>query len=1178
MADADEYSTAPTQQEITPLQTTATIINAISGECITTNVDFFVSLDKFKQFIARKWKIPPDQLLILLPYGNKLKPSMFKELLINRSFTLNDFYVYDRRLFSLVSKPTPTNLLTSKDSNPMNSPNSNDLTETLEYLIKNSHISQYQGSDTIMIKPMPSPLEDADVDLSRLNYHSVTSLLTTNLGWLSALEIDVHYFKSLIPDIIAHIKRIFDGLTVCSQYLKLYCFDVESLYNSNVQFLNQLVDNGMTSKWEKCFNDTLSKLTALEGDSLQKFINIESLLENEKSVKILNHSINGKLNKIKREIDENASFRDIITVNIDRLRQIFTPNESKFELEDQMAESFEVLVSEMRARSRNVLDKEEEEFNSQEFLKSMNVMLEKDKKESVKTLFTISQALYSQIGELIDLKKSLQKHAVAILGNIAFTQMEILGIKRLLLNECNKDLELYKKYEVEFAQVEDLPLIYGLYLIEKYRRLSWFQQILSFISNFNQDLELFKQNELRTRNKWVKNFGSIATVFCEDLLSSSDFKRLNEYHSHTSPPNEDEEDENENSIADYRQDLVKVSQAIDNYMTQIKETDVSEPIIDLLSKTLFETKRFHIIYSNFKNNNNNSSNGNSISPEGSIALKSDDVVKGYKTRIKKLESLLHEFQYSDIGHWPQGVLNTHLKPFRGSATSINKKKFLGASVLLEPANISEVNIDSVSQANNHQIQELESNVDDLLHQLQLLKEENNRKSMQISEMGKKISDLEVEKTAYRETLTNLNQELARLTNEEQSHRTEIFTLNASFKKQLNDIISQDNEKIEKLTGDYDDVSKSRERLQMDLDESNKKHEQEVNLLKADIERLGKQIVTSEKSDAETNSSSMEKGEKFETIPLAEDPGRENQISAYTQTLQDRIFDIISTNIFILENIGLLLTFDNNNNIQIRRVKGLKKGTAQSNILDESTQMLDAHDNSLIKSPVFQKLKDEYELIKSVANGSEKDTQQSIFLGNITQLYDNKLYEVAVIRRFKDIETLAKKLTKENKIKRTLLERFQREKVTLRNFQIGDLALFLPTRENVNSVGSMSSSTSSLSSSFSSVDLSTPPPLDAMSIQSSPSVIHSNVINQASISDRDKNKLMRPWAAFTAFEESTRYFLKDEKGLTKGKEWFVGRIVTLEHFVADSPSNNPFRLPKGSVWFQVTAVVVSYQGV
>ncbi|CAI4053801.1 autophagy protein ATG11 SKDI_16G3130 [Saccharomyces kudriavzevii IFO 1802] len=1180
MADRDENNTIPAQQAITqPLQTTATIINAISGESITTNVDFFVSLEKFKQFISRKWKIPPDQLLILLPYGNKLKPSMFKELLINRTFTLSEFYIYDRRLFSLVDKPTPTNLTTSRDINFENSLNSKDLSETLEYLIKNSHISPYQGSDTIMIKPMSSPLEDADVALSHLNYHTVTSLLTTNLGWLSALEIDVHYFKSLIPDTISQIMHIFDSLTVCSQYLKLYCFDVENLYNSNVQFLNQLVENGMASKWEKCFNETLSKLTGLEDDSLQKFISIESLLENEKSVKFLSHSINNKLNKIKREIDENSNFRDTITMNIDQLRQQFTPNESKYELEDRMAESFEVLVTEMRSRSRHVLEKESEEFGNQEFLRSINVMLEEDKKNSVKSLFTISQALYSQTEELINLKKNLQKHAIVTLGNIAFTQMEILGIKRLLLNECNKDLELYKKYEVEFAQVEDLPLIYGLYLIEKYRRLSWFQQILSFVSSFDQDFKLFKQNELQTRSKWIENFGSIATVFCEDLLSSSDFKYLSEYHSLSSPPNNEGKDENKNSIARYHRDLVKLSQVIENYMAQIKETNVPAAITDLLSKTLLEAKRFHVIYSNFKINNNKNSDTNNTTPEESTVFRSDDVIKGYKTRIKKLESLLHEFQYSDIDHWPQGILNTQLRPFRGSIPSINKKKFLGASLLLEPSNIS-VNNGRTSQFNSHQVQELESNVEDLLQQIRFLREENIQKSKDISEMKKNISDSEVEKKAYRETLNNLNQELARLTNEEQSHETEVFALNATFKKQLNDIIAQDNEKlakIDKLTNDYCDISKSRERLQLELDEARKEHEEENNSLKAIIERMNGQFTTLKNNDSEIKSSSIEKIEKIETTPSSGGPDRNDLVSFSTQVLQDKIFDIISTNIFILENIGLLLTFDNNNNIQIRRVKGLKKGAAQSNILDESTQMLDM-DDSMIKSPVFQKLKDEYNLIKSCTNGADKDTQQSIFVENIAQLYDSKLYEVAVIRRFKDIETLAKKLTKENKIKRTLLERCQREKVTLKNFQIGDLALFLPTRENVNSIGSMSSSTSSLSSSFSSVDLSTPPPLDPISTQSSPSIIHSNVVNQVRTACKDKNKLTKPWAAFTAFEENTRYFLKDEKGLTKGKEWFVGRIVTLEHFVADSPSNNPFRLPKGAIWFQVTAVIVSYQGV
>ncbi|QID88471.1 oligomeric, coiled-coil, peripheral membrane protein [Saccharomyces pastorianus] len=1174
MADSGGKNTASAEQTTMPLQTTATIINAISGESITTNVNFFVSLDEFKQFMTRKWNIPPDRLLILLPYGNKLKPSMFKELLINRSFTLNEFYVYDRRLFSLVHKPTPVNAATSQDISFENTLNSKDLTQTLEYLIKNSHVGE--GSDTIMIKPMPSPLEDADVTVPRLDYHTVTSLLTTNLGWLSALEIDVHYFRSLIPDIIAQITHIFNSLTVCSQYLKLYCFDVETLYNSNVQFLNQLIDNGMTSKWEKCFKDTLSKLTGLEGDSLQKFTNVESLLENEKSVKFLNHSINNKLNKIKREIDENSNFRDTITKNIDQLRQQFTPNESKYELEDKMAASFKDLVSDLRSRSRDVLDKEPEEFNDQAFLKSMNETLEKDKKNSIKSLFTISQALYCQTEELMNLKKRLQMHAIVTLGNIAFTQMEILGIKKLLLNDCNKDLELYKKYEVEFAQVEDLPLIYGLYLMEKYRRLSWFQQIVSFVSSFDQDLELFKQNELHTRSRWIKNFGSIATVFCEDLLSSSDFDKLNEYHSIPPPPNDKEKHKDKNAITQYHKGLQELSQVIDNYMVQIKETNVPEPIIDLLSKTLTEAKRFHIIYSNFKTHNNNSFNSSNNSLEESVMLRSDELVKGYKTRIKKLESLLHELQYSDVNHWPLGILNTHIKPFHSIIPSVNKRKFLSASVLLEP---SDLNNSSIPQINGHRVEELESNLQDLLQQIQSLKDENIQKSKEISDMRRNLSDAEVEKTAYRETLTNLNQELARLTNEEQSHKTEIFALNVSFKKHLNDIVDHDNEKlinINKLKSDYDDVFKSRERLQVEMSEIRKTHKEEIDSLKNAIERLNGQITTLEKSESEAKSSSIEKIENIDTISFRNDGNMNDMVS--TQALQDKMFDIISTNVFILENIGLLLTFDNNNNIQIRRVKGLKKGVTQSNILDESTQMLDTADNSVIKSPVFQKLKDEYNLIKSSVNGVDKDAQQSIFVENIAQLYDNKLYEVAVIRRFKDIETLAKKLTKENKIKRTVLERCQREKVTLRNFQIGDLALFLPTRENVNSVGSMSSSTSSLSSSFSSVDLSTPPPLDAMSIQSSPSIIHSNIVSQGNTASKEKSKQMRPWAAFTAFEENTRYFLKDEKGLTKGKEWFVGRIITLEHFVADSSSNNPLRLPKGAVWFQVTAVVVSYQGI
>lgn len=62
------------------------------------------------------------------------------------------------------------NAATSQGISFENTLNSRDLTQTLEYLIKNSRVSPYEGSDTIMIKPMSSPLEDADVTVPRLDY------------------------------------------------------------------------------------------------------------------------------------------------------------------------------------------------------------------------------------------------------------------------------------------------------------------------------------------------------------------------------------------------------------------------------------------------------------------------------------------------------------------------------------------------------------------------------------------------------------------------------------------------------------------------------------------------------------------------------------------------------------------------------------------------------------------------------------------------------------------------------------------------------------------------------------------------------------------------------------------------------------------------------------------------
>lgn len=266
----------------------AYLINAITGEKITTDVKFFMSLDEFKDFISQKWRIPSEQLLILLPFGNKLKSSGFRECLRSNTLDENEFYIYDRRLFSIIKEP----IRRAQGSEALQI----ESYKKAEVLLSNLVRDTLQKRESALLKPINSPLADADLRIKILNARSITSLLTTNLGWLSALEIDVHYFRNLMSDCAAQTSEILRCLSVCEQYLTLYCYDVEKLYNSNVEFLNQLAQNSQSSKWKECYNLVLHKLQGIEG-TLERYVDLKTTEQNENSIKLLDQSINSKLKR-----------------------------------------------------------------------------------------------------------------------------------------------------------------------------------------------------------------------------------------------------------------------------------------------------------------------------------------------------------------------------------------------------------------------------------------------------------------------------------------------------------------------------------------------------------------------------------------------------------------------------------------------------------------------------------------------------------------------------------------------------------------------------------------------------------------------------------------------------------------------------------------------------------------
>lgn len=1142
------------------------LVNAITGSVAVTNVTYFITFNEFKKFVAQRWNIPTDQLLILLPFGHKLSQFNFSQFQkdigkeVNQNITTTDFYVFDRRLFSIAG--IPKDIIEGDEQEDENQ-------KTLIQYFKDSNCIIDKPS---IIKPLVSPLVEST--LSNISYNKIISLLTTNLGWLSALEIDVFYLQNFIQDTTNEIKMILTCLTVCDQYLNLYSHEVQKLYDSNSKFLNQLASNDISLKWKQCYNNYLPKLNGLNGPLVQ-YIDKQKFDANDFTLKTLNSKISKNLTNVKDSMMANETYKIKITNNIARFNTKFIPDASKYSLEDQMLEKFKVLVNGTRSKSREIIDKESNEF-TKDYVDEVEIFLQNQKNEVSSNLFTISKALFTEAEEIITLKKNLQINSIKLLGQIAFTQLKILNIKKTLIHDCNRDLKIYQKIEIELSEAEDLPILYGLYLIENYRRNHWLLQVLTNSGTFSKYFNKIIESEKLSRSKWLKVFGVTTSMFVKDIKSNANFKLLESVCNLNA-------DKIENEILNLRSSLHDFLTTINNFLKQLAEFDTNKEIISVLTKRLIEAKSLEI-------------HPNSFSSE-SLELSESTEVKNYKLRIKKLESLLHQVRYSNINQWPSGMLNPNsMNHFRNSLPAIDTSAYMNVS------SVPDLSSDYIIKT-----KELQKNITDLEVQLKLLTDQNEQQLSNLKIKSDKLVDLGLEKDAYREALTNLNSELNRMTILEETHKKSLFQKEADFKEQIDHIISEnkrllktiddniEHEKnivvekdiIEKELAKYrelkDDYAKESEKIKSSLEECQntiKDRDLEIESLRKENERLHNEII--EKRTDKENEDVSNAYEGLQNIDQDLESGKvaavedDTAMVTYDGTVESKedivksshpcveegtiekstilrkLFELFKINIFILENIGLLLTSGRDGTVDIKRVKGLRKGSLHS-VLDDS-MMLGMDTNNTIHSDVFQRLEELYDSLKSKPD--DVDIQNK-FMSYFDKLFTSKLYEDAVIRRFKDVESLAKKLTKENKTKKTLVERLKGEKISLRNFQVGDLALFLPTRDNH---GSVASSISSLNSSFSSVDLSTPPP---------------NESAETKLKVKLAKRKQSPWAAFTAFESDNRYFFKDSGTITKDKEWFVGRITAIQKFTVDDSNENPFKLSKGSDWFQVTADLVTF---
>ncbi|QRG38537.1 hypothetical protein FDK38_002947 [Candidozyma auris] len=298
-------------------------------------------------------------------------------------------------------------------------------------------------------------------------------------------------------------------------------------------------------------------------------------------------------------------------------------------------------------------------------------------------------------------------------------------------------------------------------------------------------------------------------------------------------------------------------------------------------------------------------------------------------------------------------------------------------------------------------------------------------------------------------------------------------------------------------------------------------------------------------------------------------------------LSRKNFDYFEEFCYVLESMGLLLVKEADTNTskpeyKIRRVKGLRSRKNSDVIADnegnisekrfKSTVVAEIEgtldwlnrlsipdeidkesENDEIKSNGCDMEKEEVDAAKLIETfqecfekGTETGSNYAVFMKLISfnqdiqlqfqegedSIVNSKFFLNGIFKRFKDVEGFAKKLAKENKAKIQELNKLSRSlasKISVNDFQNGDLVLFLPTR-----------------------------------------------VDRAD--GRDSTRT--PWTAFNI--EAPNYFLDDTKlEESNNREYIVSRIgsITKKEVTEDNFSDsteNPFSLHVGVIWYMIQA--------
>lgn len=1181
------------------------------------------SLNDLKRFILESFTNylieDIENIFLLTSFGIRLNFNIINEI--------NELYIFDKRVFNL-------NQELIKHYYNLNLGNYNNL--MIEY---NQLCKQQVLPRTVYL----------------ITIREFTSNLKQFKIWSHNLLNNAIKMNDLITNqYLKQINNIFKSVKTIFEFLNNFMNDIEKSFNQHYNYIKLLNFKSLVSTWKQHY------------DAIKQFPPILIESENTKhKISLVNwldyNELHSKAKFIETHLpiilnEFNSMINDINSINLEKLQidQIIESNRNK-SITNFKTNSNTLVLNEFTDLLADV-DKELNSLSANEYDLNLSKMKElHSKNRSIHDkMLSLSDQINQNLSKTLSFKMELLSSNYDIYNKISNLQMKIVEIKNHLKvlsmpnsgqlsgidgvqisHETVNNIKLAEDY---LSLTIDLPLLFGFILIEKRRQFEWYDfYSKGIVNNITEQLTNIIDHEKLFQKLWLKKFGNFTKLLVSTMGNKSNQVGLKPVLPNLDVTLVGNVDRDNQLIFSMLQTLQIERQHIIDYIKSIEGFESRFGLSDKFSTVL--NKNFKDLIKSTNNmksvaklitsmSNHTSPNEDLSNSKVKRIMEADNdefnenLIKGLKSRIKKLEDLLHQQQFKNLSNWPvtRGYTSPRSTPpptFSSAQTSHSQSKVPQIQTNSSQSPINQSPLVSPSSKNNptqllrksstSNTLDTSITIDKHLDNLRLkkenkelvdendrLKQENFNANTRMEEMMKEIDRLKQEnETQARRHETEVSQIGNVHNNNSHSKDEQIDDLRSQLsnnKAIVNEYKLINQSKDEKI-GAYEvtvneyiqeikDLKNMKEDLMSNMTSKELEHIKSHNNLELEIDQLKLKLeeVTENYEDLiELTNNKQDLIHELNIIII--------QLIGHIKRAVDANYEFFMEFVLVLESIGLLLIKEfnqesNQEEYKITRVKGLRSKKPDDTNGDISLLSVESHKpNTRVLEDIDQMMKwvenllpdkingyqenvineveaeDDVKSLSTNMNGEEAHEQAEdgdvaksnelieLFNQNFKSENNNfvnflkvisfrdedheKFFLPAISKRFRDVEGFAKKLTKENKVGVQELDRLTKSlksKISVNNFKVSDMVLFLPTRiDNANDIK----------------------------------------LNH------------QPWAAFNL--GAPHYFLntKETNISLTSKEWLVAKILSVKQYtVTDTNVNdreeNPFQLSVGITWYLIDA--------